>query len=81
MKQAAIFVTADLYLSSAIALLVNMEPSFEVRNGKTLFIFPATDSLYEAMNSYNGGAKLSAIEYAEKIKRLRAEMIIRRNQR
>jgi hypothetical protein len=75
------FVTPDLYLSSAISILLNLQPTFKVENGRTLFCFPVSDDLYKAMSAYNNGMPLSAYEYAEKIKRLRAEMIMRRGQK
>jgi hypothetical protein len=72
------FITPDLYLASAIWILLNLQPTFQVENGRTLFCFPVSDDLYRAMGLYNGGVPISAIEYAEKIKRLRGEMISRR---
>ncbi|MCG6533891.1 MAG: hypothetical protein L7F78_04210 [Syntrophales bacterium LBB04] len=75
------FVTPDLYLSSAISILLNLQPTFKVENGRTLFCFPASDDLYKAMSAYNNGIPLNAYEYAEKLKRLRGEMIARRGQR
>lgn len=73
-----IFETADLYLASAITTLLRTEPSFKVIRGKTIFCFPATDDLYRAMTVYNAGVSLPAVEYADTIKRLRAEMLTRR---
>ena len=75
------FITADLYLSSAISILLKHDPTFKVEGGRTLFCFPISDDLYKAMMAYNKGIPLNAYEYAEKIKRLRAEMIMRREQR
>lgn len=72
------FETADLYLASAICILLNTQPTFKVENGRTLFVFPISDDLYKAMNIYNGGAQINAYEYAQMIKRLRAEMLMRR---
>lgn len=72
------FETADLYLSSAICILLNIQPTFRVENGRTLFVFPISDNLYKAMNAYNSGAPVNAYEYAQMLKRLRAEMIMRR---
>jgi hypothetical protein len=74
-----VFETPDLYLSAALVMLLEARPAFKVARGKTIFCFPATDDLYRAMSIYNAGAPLNAIEYAETIKRLRAEMIMRRN--
>jgi len=75
------FVTPNLYLSAAIATLTGLYPSFKVKNGKTLFIFPANDVIYMAMSDYNNGALGNLYEHDEMIKRLRAEMIIRRDQK
>ena len=72
------FETADLYLASAISLLLKSTPSYKVLNGKTLFIFPISDDLYRAMNSFNNGVSVNAYEYSQMIRRLRAEMLMRR---
>lgn len=79
METDKIFETTDLYLSSAITTLLKIEPLYKVIHGKTIFCFAATDDLYRAMSVYNAGVALPAIEYAGTIKRLRAEMIMRRN--
>jgi len=73
------FETADLYLSAAICILLKIEPIFRVENGRTLFVFPISDDLYRAMSVFNAGIELNAIEYAQQIKRLRAEMLMRRS--
>jgi hypothetical protein len=73
------FITADVYLSSAIAILLNTQPNFKVENKKTLFVFPISDDLYEAMNSYNSGIAINICEYVETLKKMRAEMVMRRN--
>lgn len=72
------FETADLYLSSAICIILKTQPAFRVENGRTLFIFPISDDLYKAMNAYNNGIVINAIEYSQMIKRLRAEMLMRK---
>lgn len=72
------FMSADLYLASAISILLNMQPNFRVENGRTLFIFPISDDLYNAMNLYNNGIPLNSYEFAQTIKRLRAEMLMRK---
>ena len=75
------FITPDLYLSSAISILLNLQPTFKVENGRTLFCFPVSDDLYKAMTAYNNCIPLNAYEYAEKIKRMRGEMLMRRGQK
>lgn len=70
--------TADLYLASAICIILNTNPDYKVENGRTLFVFPISDDLYKAMNSYNSGISINVFEYAQMLKRLRAEMLMRR---
>lgn len=72
------FITGDIWLASAITILLNTNPDFKVSNGKTLFIFPASDKTYEAISEYNGGCSLPAYRYAETIRRLKVEMLTRR---
>ena len=73
------FFSPDLYQSAALVLLLNSRPEFKLVNGKILFGFPITDGLYRAMAEYNSGAPLNALEYSQSIKRLKAEMIMRRS--
>ena len=74
------FETADLYLASAISILLKSNPNYKVENRRTLFVFPITDALYKAMNAFNNGIQLNAYEYAQTLKYLRAEMLMRRGQ-
>lgn len=69
---------SDVYLASFVSVFLNIQPELKVHNKRTLFCFPAYDELYKAMNAYNNGATLNALEYAQMIKRLRAEMLMRR---
>ncbi len=69
---------SDVYLSAAVSIILNTQPTLKVHNHRTLFCFPASDDLYKAMNDFNNGAALNALEYAQMIKRLRAEMLMRR---
>ena len=72
------FQTADLYLASAVCILLSTNPDFKVENGRTLFVFPISDDLYRAMNEFNNGVRLNAYGYSQMIRRFRAEMIMRR---
>lgn len=74
------FETADLYLASAISILLKSNPNYKVENSRTLFVFPISDDLYKAMNAFNNGILLNAYEYAQTIKHQRAEMLMRRGQ-
>lgn len=72
------FETHDVYLASAITLLLKQPPEYKLQNGKILFVFPISDGLYRAMSAYNGGESVNIFEYAQTLKRLRAEMFMRR---
>jgi hypothetical protein len=73
------FVTACLYTASIICIILGIQPSYKVENGRTLFVFPVSDDLYKALNAYNNGIEVNAYEFASMIKRLRGEMLMRRN--
>ncbi len=73
-----LFWTVDLYLSSALVLLLNIQPEYRYANGKILFGFPVDDALYRAMAQYNTGACLNVFEYAQTLRRLRSEMLMRK---
>ncbi len=73
------FETGDAYLAAFLAIALNVEPSYRFLNGRTICVFEATESLYQATHLYNSGAQLPAIDYATAIKRIRGEFITRRN--
>lgn len=73
------FITPNLYLSAAIVTLTGIQPEYKVQNNKTLFVFPVSEALYKAMTEYNNGAVGNLYDHDETIKRLRAEMLTRRN--
>lgn len=74
------FETADLYLASAVSILLKTSPNYKVENRRTLFVFPISNDLYKAMNAFNNGIQVNAYEYAQTLKYLRAEMLMRRQQ-
>lgn len=77
MKQ-KVFVTGDIWLASALTILLKTFPSFKVEQQKTLFIFPGNAETYKAISDYNSGVPVSAYLYAETAKRLKVEMLTRR---
>ncbi len=79
-EQRTDFATSDLYLASAISLLLKIIPEYELTQGKIFFHFPKSPELYEAVASYSDGVMLNAYEFAFRIKRLRADMLIRKNE-
>lgn len=72
------FETGDLYLVAALTCLLKIEPQYIIHGKKTFAQFEATDDLYRAMNAYNAGVQLPAIEYGDAIKLVRTEFIRRR---
>lgn len=75
------FATSDLYFASAISLIIETLPAYRVdEQGKVVFCFPKSPELYEAVASYSDGIKLNAYEFAFRIKRVRADMLIRKNE-
>lgn len=78
MVQEKEFETKDLWLASALTILLKTPPEYKTKDGQTIFVFPKNDALYRAMTDYNSGCSLSAYEYAQVVKKLRAEMLMRR---
>lgn len=75
------FTTSDLYLAAAISLLIKTLPEYRIDEpGKVVFCFLKSPELYEAIASYSDGVKLNAYEFAFRIKRVRADMLIRKNE-
>lgn len=72
------FVTADIWLASALTILLNTNPDYRVSNGKTLFIFPGDDKTYKAISDFNSGVAINAYEYSQAIKKLKVEMLTRK---
>jgi hypothetical protein len=68
------FTTLDIYVSSYLALQ-GIEPRLELRNGKVVFTFEATDTLYQLMNDYNSNALIEVADFATAIKTLRGKML------
>lgn len=74
MEKTKTFTTLDIYLSAYLSLH-NIEPSLEVRNGKVVFVFESTDSLYRVMNDFNGNELTEVVDYTTAIKTLRGKML------
>jgi hypothetical protein len=78
MKPREKFETKDLWLASAITLLLNTPPEYKLEGGQTIFVFPKTDAVYKAIGEYNAGVCLPVYTYAQITKRLRSEMLTRK---
>ena len=78
MKERKEFISGDVWLASALSILLNLYPGFWVSNGKTFFVFPADDATYKAMADFSNGIPINAFLYSETVKKLRVEMFSRR---
>ena len=75
------FSTSDLYLASAIALIIEIFPKYKIDGeGRVFFSFSRSAALFEAIAAYSGGTPLNCYEYASKIKRVRGDMLMTKNQ-
>ena len=70
--------TGSLYVAGFITATLGIEPEYIARHKFTYFLFPATDVVYQALTAFNSGEPVNAFLYAETIKRLRGEMLSRR---
>lgn len=68
------FSTLDIYLSAFLSLH-NLEPTLEIRNGKIIFTFEATDTLYRLMNDFNSNEPVEVADFTTAIKTLRGKML------
>jgi len=68
------FSTLDLYLSSFLSLC-GICPNLEIRNGKVIFTFFATDKLYKLMMDFNSNVSVPVADFVTTIKSLRGKMI------
>lgn len=68
------FTTLDIYLSAFLSLH-DLEPTLEIRSGKVVFTFEATDTLYRLMNDFNSNEPVEVADYTTAIKALRGKML------
>jgi len=64
---------SDLYASTWLDLK-GVSPVLESRGTRTLFIFPASDQVYQLLNEFNSGAECSAIDFSTRLRELRSRM-------
>jgi hypothetical protein len=74
MTKTRLFTTLDIYLSAFISLH-DLDPVLEIANGKVVFVFEATDSLYKLMNDFNSNESVDVADYTTAIKTLRGKML------
>lgn len=74
MAKTKAFSTLDIYLASFLSLH-DQEVILELQNGKVVFTFESTDSLYRLMNNFNSNEEIPVLDFTTVIKTLRGKML------
>ena len=74
MAKTKAFSTLDIYLASFLSLH-DQDVILELQNGKVVFTFESTDSLYRLMNDFNSNEEIPVLDYTTAIKTLRGKML------
>ena len=75
-----LFTTLDIYLSSFLSIH-GVEPSLEMNNGRVIFVFHATDELYNLTHKFNSNVNVPVTDFVVAIKTLRGQMLTMREGR
>ncbi len=77
----SLFVTSDLYLSSAISLLCGVNPTYRRReSGIVDFAFPKSEGVLAAAEAYaKNRLDVKAFAFSNRVKYLRGEMFVFRS--
>ena len=77
MAKTKTFSTLDIYLASFLSLH-DQSVILELQNGKVVFTFESTDTLYHLMNDFNSNLEIPVLDYTTKIKSLRGKMLTKK---
>ena len=78
MAKTKTFSTLDIYLAGFFTLH-NQDVILELRNGKVVFTFESTDTLYRLMDDFNNNVALPVADYCTALKRLRGQMLTKKS--
>jgi hypothetical protein len=70
-----LFTTLDIYLAAFLSLN-RIPPTLELRNGRVVFTFSATDDLYKLTMNFNSNVNVPVADFVTIIKTLRGLMPI-----
>ena len=77
--QNKVFTTLDAYTAGYL-YLKSYTPELIQQGEKVVFVFPASDELYQELTNYNSGALVEASRFAGSIKNLKSQIFsVRRN--
>lgn len=71
------FSTVDINLSSFLELK-GLQASLELNNGKVIFVFPVSDTLYKFLEAYNANSLVPVGDFVTRLKILRGQMLTMR---
>jgi Domain of unknown function (DUF5659) len=75
-----LFTTLDIY-HAAFLSLNRIPPTLELRNGRVVFTFPASDKLYKLTMNFNSNVNVPVADFVTMIKTLRGQMLSMRGKR
>jgi hypothetical protein len=75
-----LFTTLDIYLAAFLSLN-RIPPTLELRNGRVVFTFSATDDLYKLTMNFNSNVNVPVADFVTIIKTLRGQMLTMRGNR
>jgi len=78
MRKKKIYTTHDV-CQAGYLVLKNHPPELMDRNGKIIFRFILTDSLFKDLSDYNNGAEVKAIHLSFVVKKLESQITATRN--
>ncbi len=70
----------DIWLSSYFSLC-GIPPKLELNNGRVVFTFPVTDTLYRLMTEYNSNVDVPVTDFVTIVKTLRGQMLTMRGRK
>ena len=68
-----VFTTSDIWTASYLEYR-GITPHLEKRNGRVVFQFPSSDTLYSLLNAFNSGDAVPLAEYIDVYKTLKVKM-------
>ena len=72
-----LFTTLDIYLASFFSLN-GTPPTLELKNGRVVFTFRATDDLYKLLMNFNSNVGVPIADFVTAVKTLRGQMLTMR---
>lgn len=72
-----LFTTLDIYLASFLALN-KIPPILELKNGRVVFLFPASDAVYKLTMGFNSNVSVPVADFVTAVKTLRGQMLTMR---